>query len=340
MSKIEWTDKTWNPITGCTKVSPGCRRCYAERMATRLRGRHGYPADEPFRVTLHPERLDDPLHWRKPRMCFVCSMSDLFHKDVPDQFIDKVFAVMALAPQHTFQVLTKRPERMHAYMTMARTPLGRSHEVIIQANDRMLAGEGVWPGWPLPNVWLGTSVEDQERADERIPILLETPAAVRFISAEPLLGPIDLRHLQPVEPPTEIDSLAGTHGVLRPHRGQCEGLDWVIVGGESGPGARPMHPDWPLSLRRQCEASGNAYFMKQRGAWAAKSWGAAATGSRAWGTLEANGAWWPETTPWNGRRLNDSETCEEVMVRVGGKGSDPAEWPESLRVREFPVVMG
>jgi len=249
MSKIEWTDETWNPVTGCTKVSPGCKHCYAERMATRLRGRHGYPEDDPFRVTLHPDRLDQPLRWRQPRRVFVCSMSDLFHPDVPDEYIRSVFVSMETSHKHTFQVLTKRPERMAGFL---------------QDWWSMTSPYGEDSYGPAPNVWLGTSVEDQERADERIPHLLKTPAAVRFLSCEPLLGPVALSNWLPPRPPAypgypqEAD-LAGPH------------LNWVIVGGESGPGARPMNPDWARSIRDQCQAVGVPFFFKQHGAWASVS---------------------------------------------------------------------
>ena len=202
MTGIEWTDETWNPISGCSRVSPGCEHCYAERMDHRLRGVAGEewrPWTAPnaaYNVRLYPERLEAPLRWRKPRRVFVNSMSDLFHEEVPDEYIDRVFAVMALCPEHVFQVLTKRPERMRDYLSESpRVPTSTEYRVD-EAMDG-ICGERGWhsPGlqaWPLPNVWLGVSVEDQRRADERIPLLLETPAAVHFLSCEPLLGPIDL----------------------------------------------------------------------------------------------------------------------------------------------------
>lgn len=188
-SKIEWTEVTWNPVTGCTKVSEGCRNCYAERMSKRLAGRCGYPKDEPFRVTLHPEKLDEPLKWKKPRRIFVNSMGDLFHEDVPDDFLDRVFAVMAhatCATCATFLILTKRPGRMQQYLSSLdrKDKIGRWLDTV--GHYRAVA-------WPIPNVWLGVSVENQATADERIPLLLQTPAAVRFVSCEPLLGPVDLR---------------------------------------------------------------------------------------------------------------------------------------------------
>jgi protein gp37 len=226
---IEWTDRTWNPVTGCTKVSPGCEHCYAERIARRFTGSPAFP--DGFAVTLHPERLGAPLRWRGSCRVFVNSMSDLFHPQVPSEFIARVFAVMAATPWHTYQVLTKRPARMRALLTQP-APVS----------------EGV--GWPLPNVHLGVSAEDQKRAQLRIPVLLRTPAVLRFLSAEPLLGPLVL------------------HRRWLARDGSSGGIGWVIVGGESGPGARPMRPEWARSLRDQCQAAGVAFFFKQWGEWA------------------------------------------------------------------------
>jgi protein gp37 len=268
-TRIAWTDATWNPVTGCSKVSEGCRHCYAEAVAKRFWG------DRKFTdVRCHEDRLEVPLRWRKARRVFVNSMSDLFHKDVPDAFIDRVFAVMALAPKHTFQILTKRPARMRSYCLGEGKLIDRAHEVIKQANEKMLAGEGVWPGWPLPNVWLGVSCEDQCAADERVPLLLQTPAEVRFLSCEPLLGPIDLRrymwpvHAQWRGPQRTEDEAIAAGTVVRWNR---QGLvlqgtpfvNWVIVGGESGRGFRPMDLDWARSLQLQCERAGTAFFFKQ-----------------------------------------------------------------------------
>lgn len=264
-SRIEWTDASWNPVTGCSKVSQGCKHCYAEREWARLSGRgQPYEGRAFIDVLCHPERLDQPLRWRRPRRVFVNSMSDLFHEAVPDEFIDRVFAVMALAPQHTFQVLTKRPERMRAYL--GGPGLSLLTEARIGARVMSLAhshGENVddphwdtWWAWPLRNVWLGVSVEDQATADERIPLLLDTPATVRWLSAEPLLGPVDIGpYLSPHFMP-EDGSNPENHK-----------LDWVVVGGESGPHARPMHPDWARSLRDQCIAAGVRFFFKQWGEW-------------------------------------------------------------------------
>jgi protein gp37 len=245
-TKIEWADATWNPTSGCTAISEGCQNCWAKRMANRQRGRNGYPADDPFRVTFHPDRLDEPLGWKKPRRIAVSLMGDLFHGDVPDEWIDKVFAIMTLATQHTFLVLTKRPERLAEYLASP------DNYLLVAGGAGDVSNRRVWPGWPLPNVWLGTSVENQQAADERIPWLMKCPVAVRFLSMEPLLGPVELSSVP------QRESLERYDG--RP-------LDWVIVGGESGPGARPMHPDWVRSIRDQCQAASVPFFFKQWGEW-------------------------------------------------------------------------
>ena len=259
-SKIEWTDATWNVVIGCDKVSPGCDHCYAIRTAHRMQANPNPKVSGAYagteangdwtgRVNLVTDRLDLPLMWRRPRRIFVNAQSDLFHANVPDEFIARVWAVMALAPQHTFQILTKRHGRMRALLS--------SLAFRSRVNDKawlMLSGEdsnvtprsGAHPvTWPLPNVWLGVSVEDQKRADLRIPALLDTPSAVRWISAEPLLGPVDI-----------INGLGDSW---------LTGIDWIVVGGESGPGSRPMHPDWARSLRDQCEVAGVPFLFKQWG---------------------------------------------------------------------------
>lgn len=263
-SKIEWTEATWNPVVGCSIVSPGCTNCYAMRMAERISrmtegatGLAGSYGDLTKRVNGKPvwtgalrfveHNVMQPVRWKRPRMIFVNSMSDLFHESVRDEWIDRVFAVMALTPQHTFQVLTKRADRMRAYI--AGLPARRRELDCHSGLD--------WCDWPLPNVWLGVSAEDQKRADERIPHLVETPAAVRFVSAEPLLGPIDFEPI--VRDAVLRGKVAGSGG-----RGTTP-LDWIIVGGESGPGARPMHPDWARSIRDQCQAAGVPFFFKQHG---------------------------------------------------------------------------
>jgi len=205
-TSIEWTNKTWNPVTGCTKVSPGCKHCYAETVAERF-WKKQYPGRAGFtEVRCHPERLDEPLRWRKPSRIFVNSMSDLFHEKIPNEFIAAVCGVMAAAPRHTFQVLTKRPARMLAWFGWMRsvgtTIFERDRAAALDAAvrygvapERINDGTDGTSAWPLPNLHIGTSIENQETADERIPFLLQTPAAVRFVSVEPLLGPVSLRWL-------------------------------------------------------------------------------------------------------------------------------------------------
>lgn len=250
-TKIEWAEETWNPITGCTPISPGCANCYAQRMAKRLAGRCGYPADEPFKVMVHPERLSEPLRWKKPRRVFVCSMGDLFHPDVPFEFIDKVFSIMFCVPKHSFLVLTKRPDRMREYITTRPRDSMKPERALIQDE---IGFQNYSVPWPLPNVWLGVTCENQEQADKRIPVLLQIPAAVRFVSVEPMLGAVEM-----------LPYLLTT-GTFEPWEEQ-RGLDWVICGGETGPGARPIHPGWIRSLRDQCQAAGVSFFFKQHGEW-------------------------------------------------------------------------
>lgn len=231
MTKIEWTNESWSPVTGCTKISEGCKNCYAERMSHRLKGRFGYPEENPFTPTFHSDRLREPLSWKKPKMVFVCSMGDLFHEEISFEMVNAVFSAMSDADHHTYQVLTKRPWRMLKYFNIK--------------SDQ----HGI-PWQPKNNVWIGVTAENQEQANIRIPILLQTHAAVRFVSCEPLLSPINLKnYLSPLE-----------GGGRRPG-----GINWVIAGGESGHGARPMHPDWPRSLRDQCQATGVPFFFKQWG---------------------------------------------------------------------------
>ncbi len=288
-TSIEWTRRVWNFLAGCSFASPGCTNCYAMREAARIERMN--PALEHYRgltrpskagpvwtgkVGFAPHKLTEPLRVQKPDFWFVNSMSDLFAEGVPDEWIDRAFAVMALAPQHTFQVLTKRSKRMREYLGHERRPRQVARAAVDLFRERKLPPrtplDDRWPvrsigdldlpdditmqAWPLPNVWLGVSVEDQARADERIPDLLATPAAVRWISAEPLLGPVDLRgwtghDWRPAEPGESVP---------------C--VNWIVVGGESGPGARPMHPDWARALRDQCQAAGVPFFFKQWGEWA------------------------------------------------------------------------
>jgi len=300
-TNIEWTDRSWNSIVGCSVVSPGCTNCYAMRMATRLERISREPGHKngldhyrdltqpskagpvwTGKVALAPDHiLMAPMRWKKPVRIFVNSMGDLFHESIPDEWIDRVFAVMALAPQHTFQVLTKRSKQMRRYFQIDakhdyQDRVGNQAETMPElARALKLHGYSRRIGWPLKNVWLGVSAEDQERADDRIPDLLATPAAVRFVSAEPLLGPIDL------------------DGYL--HDLDCgDGLDWIIIGGESGKGARKMDLAWARSIIAQCRNAGVACFMKQLGS----------------GT---------------GFNLHDR------------KGGDPNEWAADLRVQKMPV---
>jgi protein gp37 len=267
---IEWTEETWNPVTGCDQVSPGCDNCYALTLAKRLKamGQARYQNDgDPrtsgpgFALTVHPDALGIPLRWRRPRRVFVNSMSDLFHRRVPSDFICQVWEVMARTPQHTYQILTKRPARMAELL-------------------------GINFPDPLPNVWLGTSVENQRYADLRIPHLLATPAAVRFLSLEPLLGAVDLGIGDPHRGHQADDINGHPHPrvcltcstedneveYFRREPSAASGLGWVIAGGESGPGARPMHPDWARSTRDQCTGAGVPFFFKQWGAWAPAPW--------------------------------------------------------------------
>ena len=219
-SAIEWTEATWNPVTGCTKVSPGCAHCYAETFAERWRGTAGHPYEQGFDLRMWPHRLAQPLRWKRPRMIFVNSMSDLFHEDIPEPYLRKVFEVMRVADHHTYQILTKRHERLAE-----------------------IAPTLPWP----PNVWIGVSIENR-RFVHRADYLREVEdAAVRFISAEPLLGPLEGLDL------TRID--------------------WLIAGGESGPGHRPVRLEWVRELRDRCQAEGVAYFFKQWGGHRPKSRG-------------------------------------------------------------------
>lgn len=265
-TSIAWTDETWNPVSGCAKVSPGCKHCYAERDWHRLVHLPAYQGRAFTDVACHPERLTQPLHWQRPRMVFVNSMSDLFHEDVPDEFIDQVFAVMAATVgRHTYQILTKRPERMRAYMERLCGDFGILQEAARKVGC-LLDDEGLpLVPLPLPNVWLGVTVENQDMANLRIPQLAQTPAAVRWISAEPLLEAIDLG----------VEYFALRCGGRYPFRGRpaehrtrlVDLLDWVVVGGESGNHARPMHMDWARDLKAQCDAAGVSFFFKQTGLW-------------------------------------------------------------------------
>lgn len=292
-SKIEWTTDTWNPIRGCSRVSDECTRCYAEGVAHRFSG-PGQPYDGLTKVVngvptwngkimLVPDILDQPLRWKRPRLIFVNSMSDLFHEGIPFEYVDRVFAVMALAPQHTFQVLTKRADRMLEYMTQA----GIGRVGYIEGRAKQMArerGQPIQTGktltWPLPNVWLGVSAGHQKGAEERIPLLKRTPAAVRFVSYEPALGEVKW-------------------GPLLADRS----IGWVIVGGESGPGARPFDIAWAQRTVKACANAGVPCFVKQLGAK-------------------------PNLHGFEAPPLRDK------------KGGDWSEWAdEFIRVRQFPASM-
>lgn len=330
-SAIQWTDTTWNPLAGCTWASSGCDRCYAAIMACRLEAMARADIEagkDPGRkakyigitnknsagrimfngkVNLDYAALLEPFSWRRPRRVFVNSMSDLFHKDVPYDFIARVFAVMAMTPQHTYQVLTKRPDRMAEIITQLYDRDAMDITLSIIGNwwddipSKRITTEHV--NAPLSNVWAGCSVEDQRRADERIPHLLRVPARVRFLSCEPLLGPIELWHFDEEEQalrgvgiirsggmtPSTPDSLPEGYDDSYP------GIDWVICGGESGHGARPMHPDWARSLRDQCQAAGVPYFFKQWGEYA-PGYTAEIRSARPRIHMASDGATWPATT--------------------------------------------
>lgn len=330
-STIEWTDATWQIVTGCSVVTAGCTNCYAMRLAgSRLQhhpSRLGLTRETKAgpvwtgEVRFNAQWLTQPLRWKRPRKIFVAAHGDLFHEAVPDDVLDQVFAVMALCPQHIFQVLTKRADRMRAYLSAEDLPI-RVQDTVdnMEPNGiHRFADHEPWIAdeFPLRNVWLGVSVEDQRRADERIPDLLATPAAVRWISAEPLLGPVDLKHIRPQDR-AEIDALRGMdfdQGL------PCARLDWVVVGGESGPGARPMHPDWARSLRDQCAAAGVSYHFKQWGAWAELDQAKAADeagwqGNRDWMVLSRDGALDIPDGRWP-----DADLGEAAVVRIGKKAA-------------------
>lgn len=321
-TEIQWTDKVWNPTTGCTKVSQGCKNCYAERVFKRP-----YPNREFTDIRTHPDRLDQPLRWKKPKRVFVNSMSDLFHESVPDEFIDQVFAVMADAERHTFQILTKRPERMREYLSPDNPRYTARKVFDITKGEAGKFDCDIY--WPLSNVHLGVSVEDQPTADERIPLLLQTPAAVRFISAEPLLSDVDLRL-------DAIERDVWWHEVSQPH--PCDyacrgfqisgGLDWVIAGGESGTKARPCDVEWIRSIVAQCKAAGTPCFVKQLGAVPVMD-------EAEWRRI-ANGNIDPLLSVRNRYRAPSGLVPLHFDSRKGG---DIEEWPADLRVREFPERM-
>jgi protein gp37 len=370
-TSIQWTagpdgtpGKTWNPLRGCTEVSPGCAACYAAGIAARFSG-PGKPYDGlayfdgnrkahwTGKVRMVPEKLDEPLHWRKPKRIFVNSMSDLFHPEVPDEFIARVFAVMAIGNWHTYQVLTKRAGRMATLVDSGsfRRYVAEHIEAMRPALEKIRGdwglvspvangiGRGLPGYWPLESVWLGVSVEDQKRADERIPHLLKCPAEVRFLSVEPMLGPIDLREFigfaryrgNVAVPCVDIDGSTWHEegqkcrdcGWGYPNDpdwpGRVPGVAWTIVGGESGPHARPFDLAWARSIRDQCSATGTPCFFKQ-------------AGSRPFDSLVA----WKM----NGRKEpgRDYAIAMASLKLKDSHGGDLEELPEDLRIREFPRV--
>lgn len=285
-SKIEWTDATWNIVNGCSVLSPGCTNCYAMRLAGWLKKNDPSRAGltEPSKtgpvwtgeVRWNAKQEELPLRWRRPRRVFVAAHGDIFHENVPTEWLDRIWAIMKLAENHSFQVLTKRPKRMRLYLSDPELPERIAQRCLIEGRN-MRPGAPCWQGdrwrdagqgvvvparWPLPNVHLGVSAEDQVRANERVPELLQTPAAFRFVSLEPLLGPVDL---------ARVEFMPGNSAYMIDARYVCEGyqaLNWVIAGGESGLRARPMEIGWVRALRDQCAATGTPFFFKQWGEWA------------------------------------------------------------------------
>lgn len=343
-TSISWTDASWNPIRGCSRVSAGCQSCYAERVAHRFNAPglpyEGLTKDGRWNgtVRLVPEHLADPIRWQKPRRIFANSMSDLFHESLPADEIAAIFGVMALAKRHTFQVLTKRPERMRDFLRGKECSLGSIREMCFyEARNRLgekaVSGRTPWDVvFPLPNVWLGVSVEDQKTADARIPVLLGTPATTHFVSYEPALGPVDFTAIRNgggnVFPPF--------NALSRWTDGQSTaGLDWIIVGGESGPRARPFDVGWARSTVKQCAAARVACFVKQLGANAFTRTGEVEAEKMLGKTpaqMEALYGVTPEAWTYDPAR-------SYLVPRVRTKhkaGADPAEWTPDLRVQEFP----
>ena len=369
-STIEWTNTTWNPTAGCTRASAGCDNCYAVKMTKRLEAMGqakyaGLVGNGHFNgvVRTWEEALTQPLSWKKPRKVFVNSMSDLFHKDVPFEFIDRVFAVMALTPQHTYQVLTKRPDIMSAYMNdeagskiteaikKLRLPtwmasIGNGLGKPSASGNTSITGGKATRVWPLPNVWLGTSCENQKAADKRIPHLLRCPAAVRFISAEPLLGPLDINawmvsldgFVVPDWPSTNTGPIHVDDGGV--------GIDWIIVGGEPGPNDRPCNIEWIRGIVKQCEAAEVACFVKQLGRHVIDR-NDRGFDADEWFVENNDGTFspyqvdaWPSTVCVEHNINGFLEEYQGAPVRVhltNKKGGDPSQWPADLRVRQFPT---
>ncbi len=350
MSNIEWTDATWNPVIGCRHVAEGCRNCCAETMSKRLAamGQADYasiltPAGKfSGHAITRPDTLPEPLKWRRPRMVFVNSMSDLFHDDVPFEFIAAVYGVMAACPQHTFQVLTKRPERMleflewlaafEGFLGLAASVQCKVDGVSVLPTPALAALNGIVHGQvklPLSNVWHGVSVAKQKDADRNIPILLKVPSAIRFISAEPLIGPVELTRL--------VNPVCANGKPLWPcSESMLFGLDWVIVGGESGPGARPCDVAWIRSIVEQCKAAGVACFVKQLGSRPVADFYDDEARELYDDALEP----FPDPDDWDIDMSGQPPVDSPVSLKIikDRKGADPSEWPDGLRVREFPAT--
>jgi protein gp37 len=379
MSKIEWTNRTWNPVVGCSKVSAGCKNCYAIRMAWRLQ--HIHHSSEKYagtveksaggqlnwtgKVNLSEKDLLKPLTWKKPAMIFVNSESDLFHDSVPFEFIDKVFAVMALCQQHTFQVLTKRPQRMveyfkRNYAARIMTELdiiSKENKQLFEACSKTAFNIAITPAPEFHNIWLGVSVENQQAANERVPLLLSVRAAVRFLSCEPLLGPIDLTLItQTVSPGYFGDCLQPYHLPNCDKETFYPKINWVIAGGESGNDARAMHPCWVRLLRDQCNKAGTPFFFKQWGEYYTKSI-LMGTGEPMFRMFDSMQHWINKAQTWvragrcisiDGRECHIGKDFQEcaypvvIMDKVGKKKSgrllDGREWNEFPQKDKLPVV--
>lgn len=341
-TSIEWTQKTWNPVRGCSRVSKGCEHCYAERQAARFAGEGGrfeglvklskkHGPQWTGRIEFVSHKLEEPLTWREPTLVFVNSMSDLFHEGLRNEEIAAVFGVMAASPKHTFQVLTKRPERARDFFRWLDkesskrgmlTPMHHDERCVdlctLIAQNELMRVDGKLldfssaPRTWWPNVWLGVSVEDQATANERIPVLLSCPAAIRFVSYEPALGPVDFECVE-LGNDAVLNALTG-HVTPHGHAPEftLEHIDWVIVGGESGPGARPFDLQWALSTVEDCRDARVACFVKQLGSEPYSSHDGLAD------------------------QCTNLRGIERVRFFLDRKGRDPSEWPEDLRVREWP----